>query len=539
MKIAATGVSADSCWRGCRGQHQGPGRDHQARRCRRRSSRRARSRRRPRRCRRWPRAAPPAKQILFGDLHVHTTFSPDAFMRSLPMLQGEGAHPPADACDFARYCSALDFWSINDHAEGDLAAALAGDQGVDPPVQRRRRRPEESRLVAFLGWEWTQVGADAGGPLRPQERHLPRHRRGQGADAADQRAQPAAGRRAAHAAAAVAAPRSCRSSTSSNRQRYFDFGKYQQELRDTPMCPRASTRASCPPTATSRRRRPRSCSRSSSQWGFDTIVIPHGTTWGLYTPPGTDLGQAAQPAPCTTPSKQTLIEVYSGHGNSEEYRDWHDVVFDANGQADLPRADRRLPALLLAGRRDHPRALRQTRRPTSASSASQTARTQLPRRRRRRAPDRARRDDRGLEGLRPVPRLLQPGLQHAARRTRCSTSRRSPTSTTRGAPRRFRFGFIGSSDNHTARPGTGYKEFARRMMTEAAGPRDATWARAHVRPPDASRAAESVPLRSRRRRACSGFQLRRPRAPGVVLHDRRPRRRALPRAATATRSGTR
>ena len=40
---------------------------------------------------------PSDKEILFGDLHVHTTFSPDAFIMSVPLMGGSGLHPPADA----------------------------------------------------------------------------------------------------------------------------------------------------------------------------------------------------------------------------------------------------------------------------------------------------------------------------------------------------------------------------------------------------------------------------------------------------------
>jgi hypothetical protein len=89
---------------------------------------------------------------------VHTTFSADAFMMSLPILQGEGAHPPADACDFARYCSALDFWSINDHAEAISPQHWRETTDTIRECNAVAGDPKNPDIVAYIGWEWTQVG---------------------------------------------------------------------------------------------------------------------------------------------------------------------------------------------------------------------------------------------------------------------------------------------------------------------------------------------------------------------------------------------
>jgi hypothetical protein len=59
-------------------------------------------------------------------------------------------------------------------------------------------------------------------------------------------------------------------------------------------------------------------------------------------------------------------------------------------------------------------------------------------------------------------------------------------------PRHATLGFIASSDNHSARPGTGYKEYERRKMTEARGAIDEQWREIIFGMPDET--DESVPL---------------------------------------------
>ena len=97
---------------------------------------------------------------LFGDLHVHTTFSFDALLLNLPIANGEGTHPVADACNFARFCSNLDFFAVTDHAEWLTKREWNDSLDSIQHCAQISGDLDEPPLVPFLGWEWTQTSVN-------------------------------------------------------------------------------------------------------------------------------------------------------------------------------------------------------------------------------------------------------------------------------------------------------------------------------------------------------------------------------------------
>ncbi|MFQ5667810.1 MAG: DUF3604 domain-containing protein [Candidatus Binatia bacterium] len=469
--LGLTGIALLSV--GCRGHHQGPGEVTRTR-----LPTAVVAARDTRQVRALERLVPdaatrPSKQILFGDLHVHTTFSADAFLRSLPMLQGEGAHPPADACDFARFCSGLDFWSINDHAEAISPRHWQETKETIRQCNAVAGDPRNPDVVAFLGWEWTQVGTSPANHYGHKNVIF----RDTGDEQVPRRPISALNeqligwlRKPPPLWQRIELPLF----DFANRQRYFDLATYQRELRDVPLCPAGVDTRQLPDDCHEAAQTPQELYEKLSQWGFDTIVIPHGTTWGFYTPPGTTFAKQLSPAQ-NDPDKQRLFEIYSGHGNSEEYRDWRAIKWDPQGKPICPEPTRgyepccwRAGELIRARCGDVPKA--ECERRVAAARLNYLKA--------------------GVAGHLTVPGAtikdwkdcgqcrdcfnpafgFRPG--NSAQYALAIANFDAP-----GQPHRFHFGFIASSDNHTARPGTGYKEYARRMMTEAAGARDATWRR--------------------------------------------------------------
>jgi hypothetical protein len=402
---------------------------------------------------------PAPKQILFGDFHVHTTFSTDAFLLSLPMVAGTGSHPPADACDFARYCSQLDFWSINDHAEG-LTKRL-WDETVDSIRQCNAVAgpPSNPDLVSFLGWEWSNVA------LTPEQHYGHKNVVLLGLEE-DQVPTRPIGSRSPFTSRFVDR-RIVTALALTNGERGRDLAYRAAEVNAAPLCPDGVPVRDLPPDCLEQTGNPADLFAKLRDWNVPALVIPHGTTWGMYTPPGNTW---AKQIAGSDPELEGLIEIYSGHGNSEEYRDWRAAVRGPDGGASCPPpSDGYLPSCWRAGELIRERCLAEGADEAECETRAGEARQNYV--------------DAGMAGWRTVPGASAEDWLDAGQCRDCFLpafnyrpggsaqyilARRSFAG---GAPKGLRLGFIASSDNHTARGGNGYKELGRGRMSEGMGRR--------------------------------------------------------------------
>jgi hypothetical protein len=256
-------------------------------------------------------------QILFGDLHVHTSYSVDAALTDNPASKGTPYTTPGDACDFARHCSALDFWSINDHAEGltpwQWRATKEAVRSCNAVTDAAN--PD---MVSFLGWEWSHVTED-GDPANhyghknvvfrdTEEGQVPTRPISSSGTFRDPSQLPATVRGLAWLAMSEL-----------NLAGYQSLAKHIQTLGEMDDCANGDVRK-LPDDCFEIAATPNQLFEKLDQWGFEALVIPHGMAWGNTNPPGVDFNYQMDQL---NEKYQRLLEVYSGHGNSEVYRDFN------------------------------------------------------------------------------------------------------------------------------------------------------------------------------------------------------------------------
>ena len=402
-------------------------------------------------------------RILFGDLHVHTTLSVDAFMWSLPLMGGEGVHPPADACDFARYCAQLDFYALTDHAEALNPRTWQMTKDSVRQCNAVHAGEDQADTLAFTGFEWTQVGLTPEAHYghknvifkHEEEDQLPARPIG----------APGITSRAMSKLSTLWPLLALPLREFPKQQSYLDFARHIRENGRHPFCPEGVDTKELPDTCRERAASPDVLFDKLHQWGFDTLVIPHGTTWGFYTPLGYTWDKQLR-ADLDDPELQRLIEVFSGHGNSEEYRDFRSAIVTEDGLVCPEPSDGYQACCWRAG---------EIIRERCDDPTSDTCEARV---------EKARADYMrvALAGHVTLPGEDVPDWQNCGQCTDCylPAFQYRPGGSVQyilakgdfedpEKPRHSTMGFIASSDNHSARPGTGYKEFARRKMTDARG----------------------------------------------------------------------
>ncbi|MCZ7582586.1 MAG: DUF3604 domain-containing protein [Deltaproteobacteria bacterium] len=326
--------------------------------------------------------------------------------------------------------------------------------------------PANPDLVAFLGWEWSQIGPTP-------ETHYG-HRNVILKDLDDDKipARPiGATNRKIQSAMATGSSLGARAKLVTmdlgNARYLIDLAYLQNQVSGTPLCAEGVPERDLPLDCLDTAPTPKELFEKLDDWAMSAIVVPHGTTWGLHTPARADISLQLKPG-LHDSARQFLYEVYSGHGNSEEYRSWR--AEGPNSECPDPTPDYE-PCCWRAGeiirsRCDDPASAECTERVEEAKRLYIEADT---------------------DGFLTIPGATTEDWKDCGQCRDCFAPAYSfrPGGSAQAAlaagdfsaggdPLRFRFGLIASSDNHSARPGTGYKEFDRQNMTDTIGTPDET-----------------------------------------------------------------
>ncbi len=409
-----------------------------------------------------------SKQILFGDTHVHTSFSQDAFAKLIPVANSFiGAFPPSDACDYARYISQLDFYFLTDHAKSYTPATWQEAIATVRNCNKVAGDPKNPDLVAFMGYEWTQVGGiaeehyghhnvlykdtdDASLPPRPISalRFYP---------GTEQRILP------------KKLPRLLKLIDFKHREYYGKHDRYIEAMQDIPLCPEGVNTLALPLNCLEYAQTPGELYKKIAEFGVEPIVIPHGMAWGNTAPPNSSWDHYFEKGFVNNETMR-LLEVYSGHGNSEEYRNFTERTIDEEGNITCPLPqDNFYPTCRRAGDIIQQRCLEEGNNTNICNERSELARQYT-------AEEPTQLGWLTVPGSDPAEWLdagqcrdcFLPAFAYRPKKSAQYSLAKRGFNIKQGDDR-FRWGFVGSTDSHRAAAGNGFKQKFRLYTSDSDG----------------------------------------------------------------------